>query len=61
MGHVAGYFIAIDVTDTSKGKPGDYIPETLIKSQQNFCPVSPLIGEDIDPNEIELEYRVPFG
>jgi 2-keto-4-pentenoate hydratase/2-oxohepta-3-ene-1,7-dioic acid hydratase in catechol pathway len=26
ISHVAGYFILLDITDTSRGKPGDYIP-----------------------------------
>jgi 2-keto-4-pentenoate hydratase/2-oxohepta-3-ene-1,7-dioic acid hydratase in catechol pathway len=58
MNYVGGYFIGIDITDTSKGKPGDYIPETFVKSQDNFCPVSPLIKQKVDPYQIELEYKV---
>jgi 2-keto-4-pentenoate hydratase/2-oxohepta-3-ene-1,7-dioic acid hydratase in catechol pathway len=26
MSHVGGYFILLDITDASKGKPGDYVP-----------------------------------
>jgi 2-keto-4-pentenoate hydratase/2-oxohepta-3-ene-1,7-dioic acid hydratase in catechol pathway len=58
MSVIGGYFILIDITDTSKGKPGDYVPETLIKSQDNFCPISPLIQQQIDPYQVELELKV---
>jgi 2-keto-4-pentenoate hydratase/2-oxohepta-3-ene-1,7-dioic acid hydratase in catechol pathway len=34
------------------------MPWALAKCQDNFCPISPLFGKEIDPYSIELELRV---
>ena len=51
MEHVGGYFLALDLTDRDFQKVAKQkgFPWTLAKGQDNFCPVSDLVKEKIDP------------
>ena len=60
MDHVGGYFFALDLTDRDFQKVAKQkgFPWTLAKGQDNFCPVSDLIKEEIDPYAVELHLVV---
>ena len=51
MEHVGGYFLALDLTDRDFQKVAKQkgFPWTLAKGQDNFCPVSHIVKENIDP------------
>lgn len=60
MEHVGGYFLAIDFTDRDlqgEAKAKGF-PWALAKGQDNFCPVSEPVKEDINPYKVELELKV---
>lgn len=60
MEHVGGYFLALDLTDRdfqAEAKKKGF-PWTLAKGQDNFCPITHLIEDKIDPYGVELHLAV---